>query len=201
MTGTSTPSIASGAVASQSGSAWLAGSPAARLRRNTMSVTTDVPSRLKASDGRRIAPRKSALLGQVLAGGGVLLVERVMAGDQGQDAAGLQGVERLGDEEIVQRQLLAAIVEPARRRRAGCRSRRRRCPRAASCRGNSRCGCRRRGAGRGRCGRRCESSSTPMNRMPAGAWVMKLPVPQPGSSTVASSGTPRRPDRLVHGLR
>ncbi len=59
-----------------------------------MSVTTSVPSRLKASDGRRIAPRKSARLGQVLAGGGVLLVEREMAGDQGQDAAGFQGVER-----------------------------------------------------------------------------------------------------------
>ena len=54
------PSMASGSVSSQSGSAWRAGSPAARLRRNTMSVTTLVPSRLKASDGRRIAPRKSA---------------------------------------------------------------------------------------------------------------------------------------------
>ena len=76
-----------------------------------MSVTTLVPSRLKASEGRRIAPRKSALLGQVLADGGVLLVEREMAGDQGEDAAGLQCVDRLGEEEIVQRQLLAAVVE------------------------------------------------------------------------------------------
>ena len=76
-----------------------------------MSVTTAVPSRLKASDGRRIAPRKSAFDGEVLADGGVLLVEREMAGDQGQDAAGLQGVDRLGEEEVVQRQLLAAIVE------------------------------------------------------------------------------------------
>ena len=56
-----------------------------------MSVTTAVPSRLKASDGRRIAPTKSALSAEVLADGGVLLVEREMRGDQGQDAAGLQG--------------------------------------------------------------------------------------------------------------
>ena len=76
-----------------------------------MSVTTAVPSRLKASDGRRIAPRKSARSAEVLADGGVLLVEREMAGDQGQDAAGLQGVDRLGEEEIVQRQLLPAVVE------------------------------------------------------------------------------------------
>ena len=40
-----------------------------------MSVTTDVPSPLKASDGRRMAPRKSACSAIVLAGGGVLLVE------------------------------------------------------------------------------------------------------------------------------
>jgi hypothetical protein len=31
-----------------------------------------------------------------------------------------------------------------------------------------------------------------MKRMPAGAPAMKLPVPQPGSSTVADAGTPRR---------
>ena len=34
--------------------------PDSRFRRKTMSVTTLVPSRLKASAGRRIAPRKSA---------------------------------------------------------------------------------------------------------------------------------------------
>ena len=43
-----------------------------------MSVTTAVPSRLKASEGRRIAPTKSALDRQVLADGGILLVEREM---------------------------------------------------------------------------------------------------------------------------
>src|SRR5438874_1709063 len=36
------------------------------------------------------------------------------------------------------------------------------------------------------------SSSIPMKRMPAGAWARKFPMPQPGSSTVASDGTPRR---------
>ena len=76
-----------------------------------MSVTTRVPSCLKASLGRRIAPRKSALRGEVLAGGGVLLVEREVTGDQGEDAAGLHGVQRLCDEEIVQRQLAATVVE------------------------------------------------------------------------------------------
>ena len=64
-----------------------------------------MPSRLKASDGRRIAPRKSACSREVFAGGGVELVQRETAGDQGQDAAGLQGVDALGDEEIMQRQL------------------------------------------------------------------------------------------------
>ena len=37
-----------------------------------------------------------------------------------------------------------------------------------------------------------ESSSTPMKRMAAGAMLMKLPMPQPGSSTVADEGTPKR---------
>ena len=48
------------------------------------------------------------LRGEVLADGGILLVEREMRGDQGQHAAGLQGVDGLGEEVIMQRQLLAA---------------------------------------------------------------------------------------------
>ena len=36
------------------------------------------------------------------------------------------------------------------------------------------------------------SSSTPMNRMPSGARLMKRPTPQPGSSTVEVRGMPRR---------
>jgi hypothetical protein len=38
-------------------------------------------------------PRGIGLLGQVRAGGRVDLLERGVAGDQGQDAAGLHGVE------------------------------------------------------------------------------------------------------------
>ena len=72
-----------------------------------MSVTTAVPSRLKASDGRRIAPTKSAFEREILADGGILFVEREMRRDQCQHAAGLQGVDGLGEEVIVQRQLLA----------------------------------------------------------------------------------------------
>ena len=37
-----------------------------------------------------------------------------------------------------------------------------------------------------------ESSSTPMKRVPGWPWLMKLPVPQPGSRIVALAGTPRR---------
>ena len=38
-----------------------------------------------------------------------------------------------------------------------------------------------------------------MNRMPAGASLMKFPVPQPGSSTVAFGGNAEAGKRLVHG--
>ena len=42
------------------------------------------------------------------------------------------------------------------------------------------------------------SSSTPMKRMPAGARARKFPMPQPGSRTVASWGTPRCASAVVH---
>ena len=76
-----------------------------------MSVTTRVPSRLKASEGRRMAPRKSACCARCSRSAGVLLVERVVAGHQGQDAAGLQGVEGLGEEEVMQGEALPVVVE------------------------------------------------------------------------------------------
>ena len=76
-----------------------------------MSVTTLVPSRLKASDGSRMAPRKSAALGEVLADGGVLLVEREVAGDKRQDTAGFQRIDGLRKEEVVERQAKAAMLE------------------------------------------------------------------------------------------
>ena len=43
------------------------------------------------------------LRAEIFADGGVLLVERVVRRDQGEDAAGLERVDRLGEEEIVQR--------------------------------------------------------------------------------------------------
>ncbi len=39
-------------------------------------------------------PDEVGLRGEIFADGGILLVERVMRRDQGQDAAGLQGVDR-----------------------------------------------------------------------------------------------------------
>src|SRR5438552_339363 len=55
-----TPSLSRESVSSQAASACLAGSLGARLHKNTMSVTTLVPSRWKALEGRRMAPRNSA---------------------------------------------------------------------------------------------------------------------------------------------
>ena len=96
---------------SQLGSAWPAGSPGPRLFRNTMSVTTLVPSRAKASDGSRIAPRKSARAARYSRTAAVLLVERVVRRDEGEDAAGPQGVERLREEVVVEREPLAVVLE------------------------------------------------------------------------------------------
>ena len=61
--------------------------------------------------GQADRPNKVGLVGQVLADAGILLVEREMRCDQGQHAAGLQGVDRLGEEKIVQGKLLPVIVE------------------------------------------------------------------------------------------
>ena len=55
-------------------------------------------------------PEEVGLFGESFAGGGVLLVEREVGGDDRQHPAGAQGVERLGQEVIVQRQLLALLV-------------------------------------------------------------------------------------------
>ena len=45
------------------------------------------------------------------------------------------------------------------------------------------------------------SSSTPMKRIPSRPGLMKLPVPQPGSSTVALSGNAQAGKGVVHGRR
>ena len=91
------------------------------------------------------------LAGEFLACRRVLLVEGVMAGDQGEDAAGFQGVERLGDEEIVQRQLAAAELEPHVGERRVADHGVDASLGQAECRGRTRCGCRRPDAARGRC--------------------------------------------------
>ena len=76
-----------------------------------MSVTTLVPSRLKASDGKRMAAEEIRPAGEVLADGGVLLVEREVAGDKRQDTAGFQRIDGLRKEEVVERQAKAAMLE------------------------------------------------------------------------------------------
>ena len=43
---------------------------------------------------------------------GVLFVERVVAGHQGQHATGFQRVERLGEKEVMQREAHAVVVKP-----------------------------------------------------------------------------------------
>src|SRR5687767_2766066 len=73
-----------------------------------------------ADDGRSLAPectrwesnrpQEIGLGSQVFPEGGVLFVEREAAGDEGQDAVGLEAVERFGDEEIMQRDLLSTVV-------------------------------------------------------------------------------------------
>ena len=76
-----------------------------------MSVTTFVPSRANASDGSRIAPRKSALRGELLPNLAVLLIERVVGRHQGKDAAGPDRVERLHEEVIMERVPLPLVLQ------------------------------------------------------------------------------------------
>ncbi|MCZ2341334.1 MAG: hypothetical protein LC104_06000 [Bacteroidales bacterium] len=51
------------------------------------------------------------LVGEVFTNRGVLLVECEMGRDQSQDAAGFQGIDRLGEEVVVQGEFLAVMVE------------------------------------------------------------------------------------------
>ena len=76
-----------------------------------MSVTTRGALPLEGVGGQADRPQEIRPLGQVLADGRVLLVQREMAGDQGQHAAGFQGVDRFGEEVIMQREPLAVVVE------------------------------------------------------------------------------------------
>ena len=89
---------------------------AGRLARRSLAKEEDV-----GDDGRAFAfegvgrqadrADEIGLRAEIFADGGILLVEREMRRDQGQHAAGLQGVDGLGEEVIVQRQLLPVIVE------------------------------------------------------------------------------------------
>jgi hypothetical protein len=56
-------------------------------------------------------PEEIGPLGEVLANGSVLLVQREMRGHNRQDAAGLQGVGGLGDEIVVDAEPLAVVVQ------------------------------------------------------------------------------------------
>jgi hypothetical protein len=114
-----------------------------------------------------------------------------VARDEAEHAAGPQGVQGLREEKVVEREPLALVLDfevgergfpttaswlpsgsfVSRKlsMRMSCSGKRARAIRPES-----------------------ESSSTPVNRIPAGASRRKLPEPQPGSSTRASQGTPRR---------
>ncbi len=76
-----------------------------------MSVTTAVPSRLKASEGRRIAPTKSALSARYSRMAAFCLSSVKCVVTRRQHAAGLEGVDGLGEEVVVQSELVPAIVE------------------------------------------------------------------------------------------
>ena len=95
-----------------------------------------------------------------------------MAGDQGQDAAGLQGVDATWRRRNRAATASGRDSRASRRQTARCRSRRRPAAACVSRKFSMRMSAR--GAGRGRCGRRCESSSTPMNRMPAGGLAHEI---------------------------
>jgi len=101
--GMSMPSMESGATPSHSGSTWFDTSPGARFRRNRMSVTTDVPSRLKASDGSRIAPNEVKPSSQGYSRTLAFCLSSVKCVVTSAIAPpGLRGVDGLGEEIIVQ---------------------------------------------------------------------------------------------------
>ena len=77
-----------------------------------MSVTTLVPSRLNASEGRRIAPRKSARSPRYSRKPAFCLSSVKWLVTRARMPPGFSAVDGLGEEEVVQRQLHAAVVEP-----------------------------------------------------------------------------------------
>ena len=89
MTGTSAPSIASGARPSQSGSTWLAGSLRCPLAKKHDVGHHGGSFPLEGIGGQTDRPDEIGLGRQVLADGGILFIEGVMGRDEGQHAAGL----------------------------------------------------------------------------------------------------------------
>ena len=103
--------MASGETSSQLGSTWPTGSPGPSFPEEH-DVGHD--PRPLAGEGVRRQPNRPEEVGpcrEVLADRGVLLVERVVRRDEGQDAAGPQGVERLREEEVVEREPRAPVLE------------------------------------------------------------------------------------------
>jgi hypothetical protein len=140
--------------------------------------------------GQADGTQEIRLLRELRPQAGVLLVERVMAGDQGQHATRLEGVERFGEEEVMQGQAHAVVVQSEIGKRHIADDR---IDGALGQAGVAEVFDTEIVAGvqhaRHPSGEAVELQ--PMKRIPSGARAMKLPMPQPGSSTAASAGTPR----------
>ena len=76
-----------------------------------MSVTTLVPSRAKASDGSRIAPRKSARAARYSRTLPFCLSSVKCVVTRARIPPGAQGVERFGEEIIMERKSRALVLE------------------------------------------------------------------------------------------
>ena len=61
--------------------------------------------------GKADCAHEVGLFGEAFANGGVLLIERVMTGHNGEDAAGLQRVDAFGNEIIMQGEFMAMIAD------------------------------------------------------------------------------------------
>ncbi len=129
-----------------------------RLRRGPLAQEQDVRDdggslALEGVGGQADRAEEVGPLGEVFADGGVLLVQREVRGHHGENAAGLQGVHRLGDEVIVEGEALPVDAPSSRRRRGRCRSPRQGRGSFVSRKFSMRMSAR--DAVPGRCGRRC----------------------------------------------
>ena len=155
-----------------------------------MSVTTAVPSRLKASDGRRIAPTKSALAPRYSRTAAFCLSSVKWVVTRARTPPGFRASTDLAKKKSW-RAKLCPDNQAVNRRTGRCRRRRRSVLQGAACRGSSRCGRRVRDEAPGDASRGAVEFDADEPH-PLGPWLRKLPVPQPGSRTVAWLGTPRR---------